>query len=190
MAGADAHPRVRRAFQILLVLTLTLGGVPSQAARIQPLEYAVKATYLHKFVPFVEWPASAFASATSPVEVCVVGDAPFGDLLDRSAATQRMGERAFAVRRMPLVAGSHRCHVMYVAGSAVQSVPESLAAVRGTPVLTVTDGAADADSKGIVNFVLYDGRVRFEMDERAAAENGIAISSKLLSLAVSVRRRG
>jgi len=56
-------------------------------------------------------------------------------------------------------------------------------------VLTVTDSMTDPRSKGIINFVIDNNRVRFEIDNRAAAENGLTISSKLLSLAISVRPR-
>jgi hypothetical protein len=43
--------------------------------------------------------------------------------------------------------------------------------------------------KGIVNFVIVDDRVRFEIDDAEAARRGLRISSKLLSLAVSVKPR-
>jgi hypothetical protein len=56
-------------------------------------------------------------------------------------------------------------------------------------VLTITDSARNARAKGIVHFVLRDNRVRFEIDEQAAAENGLVISSKVLGLAISVRPR-
>jgi prepilin-type processing-associated H-X9-DG protein len=78
---------------------------------------------------------------------------------------------------------------MFVAGSNAQSVASVLAAVRGTPVLTVTDDQTDPVATGIVNFVLVDGHVRFEIDQRSAADNGLVISSKLLSLATRVRDR-
>jgi hypothetical protein len=79
--------------------------------------------------------------------------------------------------------------MMFVTGSAEQPVAQALAAVRGTPVLTVTDGQTVADALGIINFVLADGRVRFEIDQGSAAGNGLTISSKLLSLAEQVRNR-
>ena len=50
--------------------------------------------------------------------------------------------------------------------------------------------ARHGDAKGVVNFVIQDNRVRFEIDEDAAARTGIAISSKLLSLAVQPGPRG
>ena len=53
-------------------------------------------------------------------------------------------------------------------------------------MLTVTDAATDPAAKGIINFVIEDDRVRFEIDNSTAAAGGLTISSKLLSLAVHV----
>ncbi len=61
--------------------------------------------------------------------------------------------------------------------------------MRGDSVLTVTDGARRPDTTGIINFVVIENRVRFEIDDQAASRNGIAISSKLLDLAKSTKRR-
>jgi hypothetical protein len=161
----------------------------SQLAQSGSLEYAVKATYLYKFGPFVEWPGAAFESPSSAINLCVVGDDPFGEILDQAVSGQRIGERPVAVRRLRTVGRESGCHIMYVAGSDAQSVAEILDTVRGTPVLTITDSAQDARAKGIIHFVIHDNRVRFEIDDYAAAGNGLMISSKVLSLALSVRPR-
>ena len=68
-------------------------------------------------------------------------------------------------------------------------VHDLLGAARGSPALTVTDVGQDAPEKGIINFVIADNRVRFEIDDRAAAQAGFTISSKLLSLALSIKPR-
>jgi hypothetical protein len=67
-------------------------------------------------------------------------------------------------------------------------VRDILDAARGIPVLTVTNQGQDG-VKGIVNLIVQENKVRFEIDDRAAMESGIAISSKLLNLAVRVRPR-
>ena len=64
-----------------------------------------------------------------------------------------------------------------------------LDAARGSPVLTITDVPAVSRTKGIINLIVVDNRVRFEIDLQSAAENGLNISSKLLDLAASVRVR-
>jgi hypothetical protein len=56
-------------------------------------------------------------------------------------------------------------------------------------VLTVTDDQADPAESGIINFVLENDRVRFAIDDGAAAANHLTISSKLLGLATRVTGR-
>jgi hypothetical protein len=152
------------------------------------LEYAVKATYLDKFAPFVAWPSPSAEFPGGAFTVCVVGGDPLGPLLDRAVSGQRIGDHPVEVRRFATIAGDPGCSVMYITGSAAQPVPAVLAAVRGTPVLTVTDGAQDPAGSGIINFVLADDRVRFDIDTVAAAASGLTISSKLLSLALHVKQ--
>lgn len=162
---------------------------PGPASARASLEYPVKAAYLSKFAPFAEWPAGAFGQPGSPFAVCVVGDDPFGSAIDNAVAGQFLGQRPIVVRRLARLERGSACHVAYVAGSRAQSVAESLAAVRGAGVLTVTDSSRPGGVRGIVHFVIKDNRVRFHIDDQAAAQNGIAISSKLLSLALSVKSR-
>ena len=147
---------------------------------------AVKATYLYKFLPFIAWPAGA---APESYALCVVGDDPFGAILDRAVAGQTVDGRPVVVRRMPVLRQDAACQLVYAAGSAAQPVAAILAGLRGRPTVSVTDGAGDAATRGMVNFVIVDSRVRFEIDDRLVAEAGLAISSKLLGLATLVRPR-
>jgi hypothetical protein len=159
------------------------------AAQATPIEYAVKATYLCKFAPFVEWPATAFASRSSPFNLCVLGDDPFGRTLDQAVSGQRVGDHPILVRRLDRMEGAETCHILYAGGSPRLPAAEAVRRVRGAPVLTVTDESRGG-SGGIIQFVLREGRVRFEIDAAAATASQIVISSKLLSLALSVRSRG
>lgn len=161
-------------------------GTAAARAQGDSLELAVKATYLYKFAPFVEWPSSVWRSPSSPFLLCVAGDDPFGEILDEAVAGQHVGAHPIALRRLPIVTRESGCDLLYDAGSPAQPVAEALAAVRGTPVLTVTDAERNGGAKGIINFVILDNHVRFEIDDAAAAKNGLVISSKLLSLAVHV----
>jgi len=151
------------------------------------LEYAVKANFLYKFGPFVDWPATAFATPSSPFTICVVGDDPFGSGLEEAVRGQTVAGHPVAVRRLAVVSGEAACHVIYLGRSRVQAPAEALKALRGAPVLTVTD-ERQGFSGGVVHFVLKDGRVRFGLDMDNARANGLTISSKLQGLAVALRR--
>ncbi|HYG28318.1 MAG TPA: YfiR family protein [Caulobacteraceae bacterium] len=158
-------------------------------AHAQSLEYPVKAAFLYKFAPFVEWPPRAFDGAASPLNICIVGHDPFGAALDRAVAGKRLGARPVVARRMEAIGANSGCHIAYFGGSVRQSVADGLAAVQGAPVLTVTDQSM-ASARGAVHFVVSENRVRFHIDDTAASRNGVSLSSKLMQLALSVKRRG
>ena len=157
------------------------------AAAAQSLEWAVKASFLYKFGPFIEWPASAFPAPSSPFVICVFGADPFGDLLDQAARGQTVAGHPVVVRRIESVQGPVDCQVVFVSRSRRQSPAEALRALRGLPVLTVTDARQGIDG-GIIHFVVQDGRVRFTIDNGLARAGGLVLSSKLLALATTPQR--
>jgi hypothetical protein len=162
---------------------LGIGVFASTWAEPTSLASEIKATYIDKFGDFVDWPASALGASTDPVRLCVVGDDPFGPVLDQATRGQRIGARPVVVVRLDKIERGMPCHILFVAGSNKQSVADALSKVRGDPVLTITD-AAPAPAAGMINFVVLGNRVRFQIDETSATQSGLMISSKLLSLAV------
>lgn len=166
-----------RPLQLLLVIVLT----PFASPAAEPLEYAVKAAYLTKFGIYVKWPDAT--SPDSALNLCVAGVDPFGQVLDAAAANQQPGNRPIIVRRLKTATPESGCNILFIGGAdlAAAQVIDSL---RGSPVLTVSD---TRDSGAIVNFVIKDNRVRFEIDNAAAAQNKLVLSSKLLALALNVK---
>jgi len=156
-------------------------GVSAAAAQGNPVEYAVKATYLYKFAPFVEWPQSAALEPAADLTLCVVGDDAFGAVLEQAVRGQRVDTHSLTVRRLTVLTPDAGCRVAFLSGPQLET---NLAIATGTPILTVTDGAPSATVRGIINFVIENNRVRFQIDNEAALKNGLVISSKLLSLAV------
>jgi len=184
-----ALPQQRRYLELLFVGLALLGLAAPALAQGTQLERAVKATYLYKFAPFVEWPDQAAEFPSGTFIICIVGNDPLDGLVDRVIQGQEVAGRPIALQRHASISGRPTCSVMLVSAPDPQSSAQILAAVRGMPVLTVTDGARDPPAKGIINFVVEDNRVRFEIDASAAAANNLAISSKLLGLAARVTPR-
>jgi len=171
-----------RTLTAALCLTLTVACISTGAQAAEPLEYSVKAAYLAKFAFYVDWPPPAFSSPNSPVILCVVGEDPFGSLLDEAVAGQQVQGRALAVKRIKTLTRESGCHIAYLGGEGARV--ESL---KGASTLVVTDTQG---GNGVINFVLRDNRVRFTVDDETASQQGLSISSKLLSVALAVKPRG
>lgn len=176
-----------RILSVIWAAALALACRPAMAAPAETLEYAVKATFVYKFAGFVDWPPASFGSPMSPVTICVLGSDPVATLIDQAAAGQQVGERAVAVTHLQMFDRNSGCHILYVAANIAAA--DAVNAARGEPVLTVVNSARAGAVGSIVTFVVQDNRVQFDIDDAAAAESGLAISSKLLSLARAVRPR-
>lgn len=165
----------------LLWLAVLLAPVPALAQAAS--EVGVKTAFLVKFGAYVSWPSGA-----GPITLCLVGRDVFGSALDQAAAGEQIDGRQVQVRRMDTVTPASGCDIAYLSGSRRQSVPAALAALRSAPVLTVTDSRW-SNARGMIHFQISSNRVRFHIDDRAAADSRLGISSKLLGLALTVRQR-
>jgi YfiR/HmsC-like len=171
-------------------LALAIAVLACAQARAQDanLEFAVKATYLYKFADYVDWPEGAFRAPADPLVICIVGSDGVAQLVEAAVAGHATQDgRAVVARHVATPLRDAGCHVLYIATGQDAATLEALRAARGLPVLTVTDTRNGDAARGIIAFVVVDNRVRFDIDLAAAAQNHLAISSKLLNLAARVR---
>jgi uncharacterized protein DUF4154 len=162
-----------------------------QEARAQsPTEYQVKAVFLYNFAKFVDWPQPVGNASLDPFVIGVLGDDPFGNVLDQALLGKSVNGRPLRVRRFKRAEDAKACQIVFISSSEGKHLQFILQSLKGTSVLTVGDTKGFADLGGVINFILEDDRVHFEINVDAAESAGLKISSKLLSLAKVVRTKG
>ncbi len=149
-------------------------------------EYSVKAAFIYKVALFVTWPEAARVETFG---VCVCGDDPFGATLDRTMERLTVDHRPVVVRRLPdaRAATAATCAVVWVGARRSGLLRDELAILQDQPFLTMGDAEDFADTGGVVELMVYGGRVRFEVNRSAAKRARLEISSQLLKLAHRVR---
>lgn len=168
-----------------LAAAAMLAASPAHAQ--QASEDAVKAAFLPKFARYIELPAMARPGEGQPFYLCLIGRDPFRALVDKAAASEmidghRVAIRRFATTDSAAVAG---CNIAFVSGPTDAVTMQMLAVLRRQPTLTITD-ARWGKARGMIHFAVVGGRVRFHIDQSSASARGVAISSRLLALAVEV----
>jgi hypothetical protein len=146
-------------------------------------EYQVKAAFLFNFAKFVEWPADAFPGADAPLQICVLGQDPFGQEFENVIAEKTINGHRIEVIHPSGVPQARACQIIFVDSSVKQHARFILRDLRGSSVLTVGDTPGFAGMGGIINFVLDAGRVRFEINMKAAERARLKISARLLTVA-------
>jgi hypothetical protein len=171
-----------------LLLAVALGAVPfvplapfaPAAAAEASAEYGVKAAFLYNFTKFVRWPPGA---DQGDLALCVFGENPFGDGLEKLVHGVLLEGRRLVVRRPADLGALKGCQVLFVSRSERERVREILASVEDAPVLTVSDMDGFLDQGGMIELVVEENKVRFLVRQDVAERHRLEISSKLLSLA-------
>lgn len=149
------------------------------------LEQRVKAAFLYQFAAYVEWPPTAFAYPDTPVTIGVLAADGLAAELEKMIVGRTVSGRPVAVRRLKAGEPLAGLHILFIGG------PErgrlSQLARPGPAVLTVTESDGALAQGSVINFIMVDRRVRFEIALDAAEKSGLRLSSRLLAVAQDVR---
>jgi hypothetical protein len=184
MRAPFSMPGRARRLAFASALLLASQAVPSRAQSAQ--EYAIKASFVAKFVAFVKWPPPR--EKTDPLNrdeftVTVFGANPFHAELEsalRSAGPRERPIRLRTVKDVKELAGSK---LIFIGQTERKRVAEVVAWAESNGALTVGDGDGYAGQGVIINFYLSGSKVRFEINPAAAERSGFQISSLLLKVA-------
>jgi hypothetical protein len=158
-------------------------GDTGRAVPIDPLD-EMRAAFVLNFAKFTEWPADSAAPARDAWVIAVVDAPGMAQALGRLAQGKTVRERPVRVVAARATESVPPCHVLYIGGSAEAAVRAALAAAGGRPVLTVGDSDLVARWGAVIRLLVLEDRMRFEVNVDAARRSRLAISSKLLGLAM------
>lgn len=176
---------VRWARLLVGVGALALAPVaPAQDAA--SLEYQVKAVFLLRIAQFTEWPAD-FEQPARPFVIGVLGQDPFGSILELAVDGERISGRPIVVQRYARLADLAPCDLLFVAASHQRATAQVLSRLKGAQTLTVADFAGFVGRGGAIELFLDEDRVRFRIDRDAAQAAGLVLRSQLLRAAAMVK---
>lgn len=189
--GWRTHLLHRAAVIACVVILAWFSGWPAANARAaddtEPLESRVKAAFLYKFVGFVEWPASSFAGPDTPVTIAVIGAEPIAAELSQMVSGRTVNNRPISVKRLKTGETLAGVHVLFIGADAGSRLSQIAQTAQSRSILTVTESAEALAQGSIINFVIADRRVRFEISLDAAEKSKLKLSSRLLAVAQQVR---
>jgi len=186
---------------------LAISSVPTvRADSANDQEYRLKAAFLCNFMMFVEgqrfdWESDEKkpSDPNEPVHIGIIGKTPFGrafeplkdkQIRNRSVIVKRfkglselIDEDGHSPQQHPQTEAIRRCHVLFICASEEAHVDTILNPIRTLGILTVADMPGFLEAGGMINFVIHDKKVRFEINTAAAKRAKLQIRARLLRLA-------
>ena len=179
-----SRPRRAGLRRFFLVAALVAGW--PQAGQPQSSDAVAKARFVVTLARFVQWPDSPVGAGTTDLRLCVLQNSPalaaaFAAHDGASVAGRRLG---VSLKPAPSLPG---CDLLFVDESAARAARPLLAESATLPMLTL--GAVDGflAQGGMIELVVVDDALRFDVDLKALRATGLSLSSQVLKLARRVR---
>jgi len=171
-------------------------------------EEKIKASYLVKFLYFIEWPKSApeffteisgsLASINEhrkKLRLCVLNDETVFNELTRYEG-RNIGGRVIDIIQIAIKQKKNLvlkdinklsdCDIVYLGAGWVGGITPYLAVVESKPILTVGARGGFLEQGGMINFLPKNGHLYFEVNRRAAEQVGFNFRARFLKAAYRV----
>jgi hypothetical protein len=146
----------------------------------------VELVRLHRLLLEDAYPQGLAKAATDrPIIIGVLGSDPFGPVLDQTIRAQK-GTRSLEVRRVASLQQARECQVVFIGKSNARYEADWLDGLKDQPILTVGESGETIGRGGVVEFVVKNNRVRFEVSWPAMQKAGLKISALMLNSASKV----
>jgi hypothetical protein len=197
--------KIRACNLIVLVPVLLVAPCVAQGGddNATEREYQIKAAFIYNFIKFVDWPKEKVAESNEPVIIGIIGKDPFGNAFAPVKDKEDKGRKVLIKRFKPIeelkksgeknrsllereIESLRKCHLLFICSSEEKSIKEIINLVKDHSVLTIGDMQGFLESGGIINFIMEEKKVRFEINMTAAKRARLEIRSQLLRLAKRV----
>ena len=186
---------------LVLFLAATAPKVCADSAKNR--EYQVKGAFLYNFIKFVDWPEEKNDDNNKSFTIGIIGKDPFGSafksIKDKPVKGKKVVVKHFkdfeALKKSKekndseanqQIESIKNCHFLFICDSEAKSIRDIINAVKANNILTVADTTNFLEVGGIINFVMENKKVRFEINNTAAKRSKLEIRSQLLRLAKRV----
>ncbi|MGZ8227847.1 MAG: YfiR family protein [Methylococcaceae bacterium] len=167
--------------KLLLICLLLCGGNILQASSVS--EYELKAAFLLKFAQFTSWPTN---STEEPFNLCIYGSNPFKGshalFEDKS-----LNNRQVVIKTPDSEQEIKNCQLLFFNTANEQKLSHVLTQLHDSPTLTISDDATAWDAGVMITMSTEPNRITFRINNTAAREAKLALSSRMLQLAKEVK---
>ena len=168
-------------FRNILIFLLIFSNFTYLSA--ETTRYDLEAAFVYKFIKFVEWPDSF--EDEEYFDVCYTGSGEIQPSI-KSLVDSEIKDLILKVKIVENLSDLENCELLFIDISSKDDRKKYLNYLYRKSVLTVSHFDGFTEEGGMINLLLKDNRIHFEINIKSAEESNIKVSSKLLRLANSV----
>ena len=175
----------RRLLGTFIGAALLLGGLlaPVQSATESERLTSFKAVFIYNFIDYVQWPKETSAGV---FRIGILGKSPVEGPLREISKKRGADGRKIEIDVFTAIDQVKGCSILFISGVFATRLEGVLKKLKQKSTLTISDTPVLASRGAAINFVLANGKLKFEINRRTLNEAGLQASSQLLKLAILV----
>jgi hypothetical protein len=176
---------VRFFFVIYIHLLANALSDPAFAQPEQAREYEIKATFVYHFTKYIRWPD---IDSAETFDIGILGKSEITAPLEAIARKRSVYDKRIRILYFDSIRDVDSCHLLFIPSSEKENLQEILSAVENKNILTVGESEGFARAGVAINFVILEGKTKFELNSRVIDRAGLQVSSQLVKLAILIEQ--
>lgn len=187
-------------FTVVLVFLALAGNVQGEPTVDEVHELQLKAAFIYNFIQFVDWTEEKMPKNDEPIIIGVINAGEQINVFDKIKSKQAKGKNIIIKqfedlqefskydkeKQQSVVEQISKTHILFFCKLSQENTQMLLKQLSNSNVLTIGQSPDFLEYQGNINFVLYESKIKFEINLVSAKANNLKISSKLLTLAQKV----
>ncbi len=139
--------------------------------------------FIYNFAKYIQWPPE---KQNGDFVIGVLGDSPIVEKLQGMASAKKVGAQSIKIAVYNDVSQINNCHMLFIPENQSKNFDAAKTKVSSNSTLIITE-EKDLGKKGSnINFIVVDGKLRFELNRNETEKSNLKVSSDLTKLAILI----
>lgn len=139
-----------------------------------------QALYIYNFTTLVDWPKEF---KTGSFKIGVLGETNLFNDLTKSYSNKLVGSQTIKVFKYAKTSEIEDCHILFIAKDNSASTADLAKKFKSKSTLVITEKEGMLKEGAIINFIVKNNKVAYEVSKTNANKHKLVLGSQLLSLA-------
>ena len=164
--------------KIIALMVLFLGGNHCFSQ-----DYQFHKVYIYNFTKYIQWPPEMQGG---DFVIGVYGKSSMINELKAMSLNRTVGAQKITVKEIHSPQDASTCHVVFVPSGKSGSLTDLKSKLDGRPTLIITEKDGLAKQGSAINFVLVDGKLKYELNKNSIDKAGLKVMPDLVKLAILI----
>lgn len=171
-------------YKLTIIILVALMQVSFVSAMNQ-LKDKVYAVFIMNFARNIEWPKE---KTTGDFVIGVVNyPAVASQLKNVALQSKNVRNQPITIKEFSSASEAAFCHILFIPEAETASFPSALNKIQNAPTLIITEKEGLARKGSGINFLMVDGKLKFELNSNSLEKRGLKPSEDLQRFGILVQ---